>query len=89
MSKVCLLSDNVIVVLQNPDTRYTYCQDYHHSMTVVPVNVEAMKKKAEWDSKQKWKTEKGFIYPGMKSMLECNVHPSKPDPARLDELQEV
>ena len=76
-------------MLQDADTRYTYCQDYLHSMTVVPVNVEALKKQEKSDSKARWKTEDGWIFPGMKESLEDNVHPKKPHVATVDELQEV
>ena len=82
-------SDICLVHLQKPDTRYTYCQDYHHSMTVVPVNVEALKKQEAAEHRARFKTEKGWIFPGMKSMLECNVHPRRPITARVEELQEV
>lgn len=58
-------------------------------MTVVPVNVEALKKQAKAESKARWKTENGFIYPGFKSMQESNVHPQRPDTARRDSLQQV
>ncbi|XP_069101496.1 uncharacterized protein [Argopecten irradians] len=76
------------MLAEHPDTRYTYCQDYHHSMTVVPVNVEALKKQAQKETKERWKTETGWIYPGMKTMQECNVHPGRPDTARAEELTE-
>ena len=58
-------------------------------MTVVPVNVEALKKQEKLESEAQWKTEEGWIYPGMKTTLEANVHPKKPHVAKLDELQEV
>ncbi|XP_048243138.1 uncharacterized protein LOC124146111 isoform X2 [Haliotis rufescens] len=70
----------------NPDTRHTYCQDYHHSMTVVPVNTEALQKEAEDKAKAQWRTESGFVYPGMKSMQDSNIHPKRPDEARSQEL---
>ena len=41
------------------------------------------------DSKELWRTEKGFIFPGKKTSLVSNVHPRKPDSARVDELQKV
>jgi hypothetical protein len=58
-------------------------------MTVVPVNVESIKKAETAESKARWKTEKGWIFPGMKSTLECNEHPQRPNTARIEELQEV
>lgn len=76
------------MLAKDPDTRYTYCQEYLHSMTVVPVNVEALKKQEKLESEAQWKTEEGWIYPGMQSTLEANQHPKHPHPARVDELQE-
>ncbi|XP_062581954.1 uncharacterized protein LOC134243735 isoform X3 [Saccostrea cucullata] len=77
------------MLAEEPDTRFTYCQEFHHSMTVVPVNVEALKKAEKEESRARWKTESGWIYPGMKSTLECNEHPRRPDTARIEELHEL
>ncbi|XP_052781235.1 uncharacterized protein LOC128217855 isoform X2 [Mya arenaria] len=76
------------MLAKDPDTRYTYCQEYLHSMTVVPVNVEALKKQEKAESEAQWKTEDGFVYPGVKTTLEANQHPKKPHTARIDELEE-
>ncbi|XP_056000936.1 uncharacterized protein LOC130048351 isoform X2 [Ostrea edulis] len=76
------------MLAEEPDTRFSYCQEFHHSMTVVPVNVEAVKKEEKAESRARWKTEKGWIYPGMKPTLECNEHPQRPNTARIEELQE-
>ncbi|KAL3851655.1 hypothetical protein ACJMK2_015384 [Sinanodonta woodiana] len=75
------------MLAKDPTTRHTYCQDYHHSMTVVPVNMEKLKKEAAEKSQARWKTEQGWIYPGMKTMLEANVHPKKPYSAKIEELR--
>lgn len=74
---------------QAPDERFTNCADYHHSMTVVPVNTEAVKKAEEQASKDNWKTPNGWVFPGRKTFIESNKHHKKPDPARVDELQMV
>lgn len=58
-------------------------------MTVVPVNVEALKKQEALESKARWKTEEGWIFPGMETSLTDNENPKKPHPARVDELNEV
>lgn len=58
-------------------------------MTVVPVNVAVLKKQLLEDSRSMWKTEEGWVYPGVKSTAECNKHAKKPDPAREDELTQV
>lgn len=74
---------------KEPDRRYTYCPTYHHSMTVVPVNVEAQKKQAEQGSKDAWKTTTGWVFPGKKTMIESNKHTQRPDVARAEDLQRV
>ncbi|XP_072038562.1 uncharacterized protein [Amphiura filiformis] len=71
---------------QEPDNRFTYCQEYS-SATVVPVNVSALKKQEEQASIDAWQTKDGFIYPGMENALDDNQHPKQPDSARRDELQ--
>ncbi|CAH1265877.1 KIAA1257 [Branchiostoma lanceolatum] len=72
---------------KEPDARFTLCQDYHHSMTVDPVDLEAVRKQQATESRDMWRTKEGFIYPGMKTTLECNVHPHKPGEARVDDLR--
>lgn len=79
----------LLLYIQDPDTRYTYCQDYLHSMTVVPVNVEALKKQEAMESQARWKTEDGWIFPGMHTALENNQNPKQPHPSRIDELNDV
>ncbi|KAL5013481.1 hypothetical protein ScPMuIL_007751 [Solemya velum] len=73
---------------KSPNTRYTYCQEYHHSMTVVPVNVDALKKAREEENRARMRTIRGWTFPGMKSALESNTHQQHPDSARSEELQE-
>ncbi|XP_070557636.1 uncharacterized protein [Ptychodera flava] len=73
---------------KEPDRRFTYCQDYN-SATVVPINVEAVKKAEEAALKAAWRTEDGFVYPGVKDAMESNIHVKKPHPARVDELTET
>ena len=72
-----------------PGHLFTRCPQYHHSMTVVPVNVPAVLKDEVMASKADWKTPKGWVFPGHKTMIESNKHPMKPDPIRLEELQAV
>lgn len=71
---------------KDKDLRFTYCPLYN-SATVLPVDPEAVRKQDNMDSKQLWRTEKGFIYPGKKTSLVSNTHPKKPDSARADELK--
>lgn len=68
---------------------HTYCPDYHHSMTVTPVNPAALEKQEQQDSHAAWKTPQGWSFPGKKTMIDSNVHPLKLHPARVDQLTEV
>ncbi|CAH1783576.1 unnamed protein product [Owenia fusiformis] len=77
------------ILSQWPDERFTYNPAFHHSMTVVPINVEAIKKQEEQESKDKYRTPNGWTYPGKKTMQEANKHPNKPDEARIDEIHGV
>ena len=78
----------IFIPPQEPDNRFTYCQDYN-SATVVPVNVPALKKQEEQASVDAWQTKDGFIYPGMENALHDNRHLKQPDAARRDELRKV
>jgi hypothetical protein len=77
------------VFSQKPDTRFTRAPEFHHSGTVVPVDVKALEKEEAAASKALWRTPTGWIYPGRRTMQEANAHPKKPDSARVDELREV
>ncbi|XP_074646485.1 uncharacterized protein LOC141902581 [Tubulanus polymorphus] len=72
---------------EDPDRRYTYCQKYHHSMTVLPVNIDKLRKDQENHSRARWQTQNGFVYPGVKSTIDSNIHAKKPVEPRTDELK--
>jgi len=80
---------STFAIQQTPDVRYTYCPEYHHSMTFVPVNLKSLKMSEEKASQDAWKTSDGWIYPGKKTMLECNIHPRKLHEARAEDIQQV
>ncbi|XP_072521556.1 uncharacterized protein cfap92 [Salminus brasiliensis] len=69
-----------------PACRFSYNQNYH-SFTVDPVDMEAALKASELKSRAAWRTCDGFIYPGFRSSIESNVHPKRPDEARVEELK--
>ena len=54
-----------------------------------PVNLKQEEKDHAAAEKARWKTAEGWTYPGVKSTKESNQHPKRPDPARLDELDDV
>lgn len=58
-------------------------------MIVVSVNVEVFKKAEKEEFQVRWKTEKGWIYLGMKFILECNEYLQRFNIVRIEELQEV
>ena len=58
-------------------------------MTVVPVNVEAVKKAEEEAHETAFRTLNGFTYPGEKTMIQTHAYLKKPDTARRAKLREV
>lgn len=74
------------VLEKDRDRRFTYCPMYN-SATVLPIHPETIKKQDFLSSKKLWRTENGFIFPGKKTSLVSNIHPRKPDSARVDELR--
>ena len=58
------------------------------SLTVPLVDETRLKQDAAAESKAKWKTKRGFVYPAPKPPAEYNVHPKKPSEARVVELNE-
>lgn len=78
------------MILKNePKRLYSYNPEFHHSATFVPVNVNELDKWYRPENKSQWKTQEGWIYPGVKSTLQSNEHPKKLDPASLDKINEV
>ncbi|KAM4653845.1 uncharacterized protein FLJ43738-like [Amazona ochrocephala] len=73
---------------KEPNTRFTYCQDYL-SATFEPVDVVAACKEFSEKSKSMWQSPHGFVFPGYKSSIESNLHPQMPHEARQEELKEV
>ncbi|KAM8930751.1 uncharacterized protein CFAP92 [Pelodytes ibericus] len=67
---------------KEPRQSFTYCQDYH-SATVSRVDVEEEKRNIKANSKRRWMTPTGFLYPGHRSSIESNSHPKHPDEARV------
>ncbi|XP_051873698.1 uncharacterized protein cfap92 [Pristis pectinata] len=71
---------------KKPKQRFTYSQKFL-SGTVAPVDIVNEEKRIKKRLKEAWLTFDGFRFPGFKSSLEANEHPSKPDQARIDELK--
>ncbi|PAA47209.1 hypothetical protein BOX15_Mlig021297g1 [Macrostomum lignano] len=71
-----------------PDRRYTYMPEYHAAGTLAPVDVKRLSQEAAADSQARWLSPAGWACPGHKTSAEANVHPRRPDPARLDALAE-
>jgi hypothetical protein len=58
-------------------------------MTFVPVNIKKVEKEKVEESISKWRSAEGWIFPDVKTTLQCNEHPKKPDPASIDKINEV
>ncbi|RUS70710.1 hypothetical protein EGW08_021530 [Elysia chlorotica] len=69
----------------DPEGRYAFNQEYMSAM-FCPVNLKQEEKDLAAAERAKWKSAEGWVYPGVKSTRESNYHSKKPDPARLDEL---
>ncbi|XP_031757222.1 uncharacterized protein KIAA1257 homolog [Xenopus tropicalis] len=73
---------------KEPRQRFTYSQEFH-SATVSLSDPDADRKVLAAQSKGKWMSPGGFVYPGFKSSIESNEHPKKPDEARIAELSKA
>lgn len=58
------------------------------SLTVPLVDETRLRQDAELESRQRWKTQRGFVYPPPKDPEEYKAHPDKPSAARVDDLAE-
>lgn len=58
-------------------------------MTFVPINLKKLEKEEKKKSISKWRSTEGWIFPDVKTTMQCNQHPKKPDQASLDRLKEV
>ncbi|CAL1542846.1 unnamed protein product [Lymnaea stagnalis] len=70
----------------DPNARYAYNQEFLSGM-FCPVNLEQEKKDLNAADHAMWRTDAGWIFPGMKSVEESNKHPHRPNSARIDELK--
>ena len=58
-------------------------------MTFVPVNIKKEEKVKAEESIGKWRSAEGWVFPDVKTTMQCNEHLKKPDPASIDKLNEV
>ncbi|XP_053150347.1 uncharacterized protein CFAP92 isoform X2 [Hemicordylus capensis] len=72
---------------QEPEKRFAHNHQYLSGM-FDPVDEDIALKKSIEQSKEMWLSSKGFVFPGFKSSVECNMHPRMPDEARQLELTE-
>ncbi|KAH9498633.1 hypothetical protein Btru_007870 [Bulinus truncatus] len=70
-----------------PNDRFAYNTEFLSGM-LTPVNLEQEKKEKEETNQSLWRTENGWVYPGMKSLQESHAHPKMPHPSRLEDLME-
>lgn len=70
----------------DPKSMYTYCPEFHHSMTYVPTELKHLYKEEEIHKKKKWRTPNGWVCPGYKTIVDTYIHPKKPSEGRIDDL---
>ena len=70
-------SQILLYCMQEPNARFTYCQQYHFR-TVTPISVEEIAK--QYDQ---------FVYYSHNTALEDNQHPKDPDAHRKVDLKQV
>ena len=83
-----LKSVNMHLPDQDPKHLYTYCPDYHHSMTVVPVDVDRQWCAEEYKKRCLWRTNYGWMRQGKKTGVEMNAN-DKLHPSAVEELKTV
>nr|XP_039250444.1 uncharacterized protein LOC120328106 [Styela clava] len=71
---------------QDKDSRYAY-NELYNTAVIPPVDEDMLYSEEEKMLKQQWRTDSGFLFPGVKSSLLCNQHPLCPDESRIDELK--
>lgn len=71
----------------DPNGRFAFNQEFMSAM-FCPVNLKEEEKDLAAAERAKWKSSEGWVYPGVKSTRQSNQHSKRPDPARLDELND-
>lgn len=67
---------------------YTYSNEYQ-SLAVCLVNEEEMTRQAELDSRKKFTTQRGFVYPAPRKPSEYSRHPKQVSEARKADLNDA
>jgi hypothetical protein len=64
--------------------------EYFHSTTFVPVTTKQLEEEMSYrkEDRSKWRGREGWIFPDVKTTMQCNEHPRKLDKASLDKLSE-
>lgn len=70
------------------DKLYTYAPPFHNSGTLQRDSLVEKLERETKEGQRKWRSPKGWAFPGHKVSLEANRHPKKPDNARCDALKE-
>jgi hypothetical protein len=72
---------------RNKRATFTYSQAFQ-SLTVAMVNEDEIAAKEKAQSRKKWTTERGFLYPAAKDPVEYRKHPRDVSDARKADLRE-
>jgi len=73
-------------LLQDPHHLYTFCPEFHHSMTLSKSTVKEARKEAARKSREQWRTSFGWQNRGCMDSMHLNRHPLHPHPSRIEEL---
>lgn len=68
-------------------TYYTYSREFQ-SLALSLVNPDAVRVKEQQESRSKWTTSRGFVYPAPRDPSEFNKHRDAPSAARCEELRQ-
>lgn len=66
---------------------YTYSRDFQ-SLALSMVNPDALQQIEEQESRKKWTSQRGFVYPAPRQPSEYSKHPNAPSEARREELRQ-
>ena len=76
-------------LLQDPHHLYTFCPEFHHSMTLAKNTLKEARKQEARLSRARWMTSFGWRHHGRMDSIEANRHPLYPDRSKIEELMIV
>ncbi len=81
---------NILSIWKNdPNALFSYNPSYHNATTFIPVNIKKLENEERSKSIAMWRSKEGWVYPDVKTTMQSNQHPKKPDQSSIDKLYEV